>query len=351
MIFRPDLLRAVAAAATLAALLAWSWRASPSEMPRIEGETMGTTYSVVVAGAAADELPRIRAVVEAELRAVDEAMSTYRADSELSRFNRHASTQPFAASPALLEVFGTAREISELTGGAFDVTAAPLVAAWGFGATDRAPMPPTAAELAAARRAVGYRLVVVDATRGALTKLRPDVACDLSGIAKGYAVDRAVAALAAAGHRDVLVEIGGEVRAAGRRGDGRPWRVAIERPQARRDAVQATLPLADRAVGTSGDYRAYYESGGRRFSHLIDPRSGQPIANGVASASALHERAAVADGLATAAAVLGADAGLELAARHGWALSFLVRRGDDFAEVRSEAYAALTALEEMPAKN
>ncbi len=301
---------------------------------------MGTTYTVKVAGAAADtKAGRIRTIVEAELDRVDRAMSTYDADSELSRFNRHDSTQPFVVSQPTLEVFGLAREVSELTEGAFDVTVGPLVAAWGFGATDRIPAPPTKREMDAARRRVGFRLVDVDQARTALVKHRPDVHCDLSAIAKGYAVDRVVDALLANGYPDTMVEVGGDLRATGRRSDGNPWRIAIEQPRPQRGRVQRVINLSNTALATSGDYRNYYEVGGRRVSHLLNPRTGTPATGDLASVSVLHPSAAMADALATALSVIGVDEALALADRRDLAVMLLVRDRDTIREVMTRAFA------------
>lgn len=303
--------------------------ALPPEHAEFSGESMGTSWSVKLAAADLDAAERaeVMRAIESELRAVDEAMSTWRPDSELSRFNAHDSTEPFPVSSQVLSVFRIAAEVSELSGGAFDVTVGPVVAAWGFGATDRIPAPPPPEEIEALLRRVGHRLVEV---RGdALRKSRGDVVCDLSAIAKGYAVDRVADALSERGYRDHLVEVGGEIRARGQRLDGGAWRVAIERPDAGvRDAFDV-LPLRDSALATSGDYRNFYESGGRRYSHTIDPRTARPIEHALASVSVLHRDAVYADALATALNVLGPEAGYSLAEREGLAALFIVHAADE----------------------
>jgi len=314
---------------------------TPPGAAEFTGSSMGTIYSVKVA---ARDLPAesrgaIQRAIAAQLDRVDRLMSTYRPESELSRFNRHVANVGFPAARETLEVFRVAREVSELSGGAFDVTVGPLVAAWGFGATDRIPAPPPAAELAQLRERVGFRRVAVDVAAGTLSKTRPGVVCDLSAIAKGYAVDRVVAALRELGHADFLVEVGGEVRAHGRRLDGGLWRVAIERPDAGRRDVHEVVPLSDIALATSGDYRNYYEVDGQRVSHTIDPRTGRPIEHALASVSVLHADAIHADALATALNVLGPEAGYALAEREGLAAYFLVRRKDgSFTSLETPAF-------------
>jgi len=316
----------------------------PPEPAEFTGESMGTSWSVKLATGDLDAAARaeVMRAIESELRAVDEAMSTWRPSSELSRFNAHASTEPFPVSSGVLTVFRIAAEVSELSGGAFDVTVGPIVAAWGFGATDRIPAPPPPEELEQLRRRVGYRFVEV--RDGALRKSRGDVVCDLSAIAKGYAVDRVSEALVQLGHLDHLVEVGGEVRAQGRRFDGAAWRVAVEMPDAgARDAFEV-LELRDVSLATSGDYRNFYESGGRRYSHTIDPRTGRPIEHSLASVSVLHRDAVHADALATALNVLGPEAGYSLAEREGLAALFIVRETDgSFSARASRAFEAVRA--------
>jgi thiamine biosynthesis lipoprotein len=301
----------------------------PPAASEFTGRTMGTIYSVKVA---APDLPAeahgaIQRAIEERLDRVDRLMSTYLPDSELSRFNRHGANEPFPVAPETLEVFRIAREVSELSGGAFDVTVGPLVAAWGFGATDRIPAPPSEAELALLRARVGFQRIEITAA-GTLTKTLAGAVCDLSAIAKGYAVDQVAAALRGLGYEDFLVELGGEVRAQGRRPDGAFWRVAIERPDSVPRGVFDVVPLRDVALATSGDYRDYYEVGGRRISHTIDPRTGHPVEHALASVSVLHSDAVRADALATALNVLGPEAGYALAEREGLAAYFILRQED-----------------------
>lgn len=298
---------------------------------------MGTTWSVTVAvdGIPTERRGEIQHAIEAELAGVDERMSTYRADSELSRFNETAAGVVFPVSAQTLAVFGIAREISESSGGAFDVTVDPLVAAWGFGATKRVPGEPPAAELSSLRERVGFRFVEIDVAGSSLRKTREGVRCDLSAIAKGYAVDRVASMLGERGFRDFLVEVGGEVRARGRRLDGAAWRVAVERPESDQRAAFEIVGLHEQALATSGDYRNFYELGGRRMSHTIDPRTGRPVEHRLASVSVLHRDAARADAWATALTVLGPEAGYARAESEGLGAFFIVRNADGSYDVRS----------------
>ena len=299
----------------------------PRTVVSFEGATMGTTWSVKIAttGLPLDiERARIREITAA-LDRVDGLMSTWKPESELSRFNRHEGGVPFPVSPETLAVFEIATEVSELTAGAFDVTVGPLVAVWGFGAGATARAPPSTRELEALLGRVGFRNVSVDAQAGTLEKTSAEVVCDLSAIAKGFAVDEVARVLSVRGHENFLVEVGGELRARGAHLDGSPWRVAIETPLDGRRSIHRIVELRDLAMATSGDYRNYYEQDGRRISHTIDPRTGQPITHALASVTVLHPDAAHADALATALDVLGPEAGYHFANAHSIAAYFIVR--------------------------
>ncbi len=186
-------------------------------------------------------------------------------------------------------------------------------------------MPPTEPELARLAERVGYERIVVDAEAGTLTKTHPLTVADLSAVAKGYGVDQVAEALEDMGVLAFMVEIGGEIRARGRKAGGAPWRAGIEAPDAEVRSIYRAVDLVDMAIATSGDYRNYYEIDGVRYAHLIDPRTGRPARHAGASVSVLHPRAAVADAWATALSVLGPDEGFALAEREGLAAFFLTR--------------------------
>ncbi|PRQ03952.1 FAD:protein FMN transferase [Enhygromyxa salina] len=324
---------------------AWELRADKAVLG---GVTMGTTFSVVIAGDSLKLAPleRLQAQIDAELQAVNAEMSTYLPDSELSRFNAASAREPFHASAHLLEVVGVAKQINHASGGAFDVTVGPLVDAWGFG-----PDPGTRTELsdvqiAALRERVGDTKLELDPTAQTLRKTVDGLHVDLSAIAKGHGADRVAAQVEAAGYSDYMIEVGGEVRVRGSNPAGEPWRVGIERPTADAAgsrAVQAILPVRDVAVATSGDYRNYWERDGVRYSHTIDPRTGRPITHRLASVTVVHpESAALADGWATALNVLGPEQGLALAEQLGLAAYFLVRTDQGFEVRTSSAYAVFS---------
>jgi thiamine biosynthesis lipoprotein len=292
----------------------------------LRGRAFGTTWSARIAGAPAGlDTNRLTAALDERLRQIDRQMSHYRPDSEVSRFNRARDTNWFAVSREVAEVVTEALRISRLTDGAFDVTAAPLLDCWGFGTERRAPREPDEAALAAAQARTGHQHLRARLDPPALRKGIPELSLDLSGIAKGFAAGVMAAQLGGSGLTNHLVEIGGEVQARGTGPEGRPWRVGIERPEVGSRGIQRVIELADGALATSGDYRNSREIGGRHRPHIIDPRTGRPVAHALASASVVHGSAMTADALATALMVLGPGAGFDLAARHGLTALLLVR--------------------------
>lgn len=310
---------------------------------RFGGETMGGVYDVRFVAPFEEEALRgaARDALDAALADVDRRMSTFRPDSEVSRLNAHASSRPFVLSAETFSVLSAARATSEASAGAFDVTAGPLVNAWGFG-PGRTPRIPGAAERAALRESVGFRLLEIDSRERSARKAHAAMAIDLSGIAKGHGVDRAAAALERHGIRDYVIEVGGEVLARGMRPDGAPWRVAIEEPRPGPRAVRRVVALRDRAMATSGDYRIFFERAGRRYCHEIDPSRGEPVSHALASVSVIAADCASADAMATALMVMGPREGFALAERNGIAAHFIEHGpGGSLVDRPTAAFAAL----------
>ncbi|WP_328984906.1 FAD:protein FMN transferase [Thiorhodovibrio winogradskyi] len=325
----------------------------PPGLLELKGRTMGTSYSVQVARPPSDlDRAALQQSIAEELARINARMSTYDPDSWLSRFNQSDSTDWFAVPPELARVVAEAQRISHLSGGAFDVSVGRLVNLWGFGPEfhlDRTPTPEAIAETLAV---TGYHSLKVRADPPALRKTQTELYVDLSAIAKGYAVDRLAELLAARGVTDYLVEVGGELRAAGRHPQ-RPWRVAIERPANERlksggRAVFRVVPLRDVAMATSGDYRNFFEQDGVFYSHTIDPASGRPVDHRLASVSVLDESCMRADALATALLVLGPERGLALAKEQGIAAFFIERSESGYQARMSPAFEQLTAAPGAP---
>lgn len=297
----------------------------------IRGLTMGTRYAVELA-APIDDAVRTRLVglIEAELAAVNRAMSTYDPRSELSQFNRRQDLRWAPASPRLLEVLDSASRISTSTQGAFDVTVGPLVDLWGFGPQYRTRRVPDDALIERVRESVGYRHLQSDPSAGAIRKRHPRTQVDLSAIAKGYGVDRVAAILDRQGVHDYLVEIGGEFRARGTTAAGRPWRVAIERPVEGRRLLGEIVALENRAIATSGTTRDFFVQDGRRYSHAIDPTTARPIEHAPVAVSVVADTAMQADAWATALLVLGPERGYSLAQARGLAALLVAASASGF---------------------
>lgn len=309
------------------------------------GATMGTSWSVRIdadlSGAERDEARR---TIQARLDHVSSLMSTYDTDSELSRFNRHAGTDAVKVSPELLHVLSLAREVSERSGGAFDVTVGPYVDAWGFGPSEPRD-PPDDAELAALAPHVGYDLLVLDTVAGTLSKEDPDTRVDLSAIAKGYAADDVSTALGELGLGSFLIEVGGELRAMGTRRDGKPWRVGIERPDEGAPGYWGTVDLTDQGIATSGDYRNYHEVDGVAYAHIIDPRSGRPVRRRGMSVTVVRASTAMADAWATALTVLGPEDGYALARAQRLPALFIVEADGGLQSLMTTALSDRFAVE------
>ncbi|MEM8934359.1 MAG: FAD:protein FMN transferase, partial [Acidobacteriota bacterium] len=318
---------------------------------RFEGSTMGTYFVVKVVESADEPLSElvqaeVGEAIEQQLDEVNDLMSTWLDDSELSRFNQWISTERFTVSPPTFEVMHAAIEIGEATGGALDVTIGPLVDAWGFGPSGRPTdeSRPDDETIQTLLDGTGLEHLALDpATPDGVEKRIPELEVELSSLAKGYAVDRVADALVTAGYSDLMVEVGGEVRTVGTNLEGRPWRMAIERPSAELGKIQRVVPLSGLAMATSGDYRNYREVDGERVSHLLDPRTGRPIGHKLASVSVVDRTCLRADGLSTALMVMGPDEGFSWATQAGLAALFLVRSdtADSFVEQATPAFDAL----------
>lgn len=281
---------------------------------QVSGRTMGTTYQIKVVTETLMNPSALKAQIDQRLEQINQSMSTFRPESEISRFNAWQHTgRAFNVSEDFARVMMAGRSLYDLTQGAWDGTVTPLVLLWGFGKAGPIIQVPVPEVIARERLKVGFDAITIS-SKGELTKLRPGISVDLASIAKGYGVDQVALLLKDRGFDHFLVEIGGELFASGRRSDGQPWRVGINRPRkgGALDAVYKALPLDNRAMATSGDYRNFVEINGRSYSHIIDPRTGYPVANGVVSVSVIAENCTLADGLATALMVLGAEKGTAL---------------------------------------
>ncbi len=302
MITRRQILTGMAGFGALAA-----FPANAEDMIRLSGRAFGTNWSIILphSGHSDDLAPSLVSILER----IDRAMSPFRQDSELAAFNA-ASAGAMSVGPDFAHVTAEALRIASISNGAFDPTVGPLVGRYGFG--------PIHGE-----RHADYKALTCSANL--ITKAEASLSIDLCGIAKGYALDALANHLRKQGHVDFLIDIGGELLAAGRGPNNRPWNLGIADPL--RSGIHTAFHATDLAIATSGDAINAYEVAGRRYSHTIDPSTGEPIRNSLASVSVVHASAMTADGLATALLVLGPEAGPEWAKAHNLAASFLLRNG------------------------
>lgn len=308
----------------------------------LAGEAMGTSWTVRAVGDPADGA-RLTAAVGEEIGRTDEQMSHWRTHSALSRFNAAESGEAHALPGPFAEVLAYAMGLAQQTDGAFDPTLGALVDLWGFGPPGPRTDVPADAEIDPARAVGGWRRLQQD---GDDRWIQPGgLRLDLSGVAKGFAVDAVSERLTAEGAPHHLVEIGGELRGQGIKADGRPWWVELEQPPGL-EAPRMLAALHDLSVATSGDQVRVFEHDGRAFSHTLDGRTGRPVDNGVASITVLHASAMQADALASALTVMGPDAGTAYAEREDLAVRMIVRGPDGLEERFSPAFAAL--LDDAP---
>ena len=297
----------------------------------IRGLTMGTSYAVELAAPIDDAVRTgLKELIEAELAAINRAMSTYDPRSELSEFNRRPDLRWTPASRGLIEVLDSASRISASTQGAFDVTVGPMVELWGFGPQYRTRRIPNDADIEQVRQSVGYQHLQADPSAGAIRKRDGRIQVDLSAIAKGYGVDRVAMILDRQSVHDYLVEIGGELRARGTTAAGRPWRVGIERPVEGRHVVGEIVVLENRAIATSGTTQDFFDQDGRHYSHIIDPRTARPVEDPPMAVSVVADTTMEADAWATALVVLGPERGYALAQARGLATLFVTASGSTF---------------------
>jgi thiamine biosynthesis lipoprotein len=314
----------------------------------ISGSTMGTSYSIKLselpAGVIQEELHKN---VDNMLERINDQMSNYRQDSELSRFNRFTGRDWFDVSPETAQVVREALSISLKSGGAFDVTVGPLVNLWSFGPQQRPRKVPSDEEINAMLAVIGYEYLKVRTTPPAIQKLVDGLEVDLSAIAKGFAVDQVAELLIQRGVKGFMVEIGGEIRTYGTKANGSPWTVGIELPADDQRRVQEVVKLDHRALATSGDYRNFFVEDGKRYSHTIDPRTGRPVEHRLASVSVISEHCMFADAWATTLMVLGPEKGYEFAVGQDLAVMFVTRDENGFSRKPTPAFNSIFAQKEV----
>jgi len=278
----------------------------------IQGKTMGTIFHIKVI--TSKDTSALEKQINERLKQINKSMSTYDKTSEISRFNRIFNIETkLPITYDFLRVMLDAEKLHKLTDGAWDGTIDPLINLWGFGRVKREAGLPSPEEIEALLPRIGFQHIEIS-QKGFLRKKHSDISLDLASIAKGYGVDAIAALITEHGIKDFLVEIGGEIYASGVRLDGGNWRIGINRPKidAVFDDVYKVANLYNKAFATSGDYRRYFIKDGKRYSHILDPRTGYAVSNRVVSATVIADNCTFADGLATALMVMGHEKSIEL---------------------------------------
>ena len=300
-----------------------------AETVSLTGQTMGTTYSIKVITPSAQIAEDLKTQVDQRLTELDGAMSTWKPESEVSRFNAFESTDEwFPIGRDTFQVVRLALEMSSRTDGAFDITAAPIIGLWSFGASSRDSfVPPSESEIQATLELVGFDKIELSDEPPRIRKSVAGLNIDLSAIAKGYAVDEIASILDSQQLGDYMVEIGGEVIVSGQREDNTAWRIGIEAPQKNARELAVAIPLVETAIASSGDYRNFFEYEGKSYSHIVDPRTGKPAAGDLTAISVLSKDCATADAIATAMLVLGFEAAHQWCQENGISALLFERNG------------------------
>lgn len=312
------------------------------------GTTMGTTYSIKIAYNSdvysASAFSGIKYSVDSILTDVNQQMSTYIQDSEISQFNKLQDTSWFSISSDFAYVLQRSIDIGNMSDGALDITIGPLVNLWGFGPVQKSMIIPPNEKVIEMLTYTGLENLHVDTSSSKVKKSKKEIYCDLSSTAKGYAVDKIAEYVTDLELNDFLVEIGGEIKAHGKNHNGEFWKIGIARPNSTSEPYQVVL-LNNLAMATSGDYWNYFEQDGGKYSHTIDPRTGKPVTHNMASVTVISESCLIADGMATAINVLGPKEGFQFALENDVAAFLIQRNGDDYITEQTPKFVSMTQQE------
>lgn len=300
---------------------------------------MGTTFNILLVDPAIDiGKEQLQDRIAETLERVNRLASTWQADSEISVFNANSSTGWIQVSAELCLAIERALDISQLSNGAFDITVGPLVNLWGFGPDGDVTEPPPADALQSVMQYVGYEALQTRCEQPAVRKRFGDLYVDLSGWAKGHAVDELAEMLDSHALENYLVEIGGELRVRGHNAQAQKWAIAVEAPSTTSRKPHSVVRVTNTSVATSGDYRNFFDHDGKHYSHTIDARTGWPVSHDLAAVTVVSESAAFADAMATALLVLGPQEGPRLAEDLGIAGYFLVRNKTGIEELTTPSF-------------
>ncbi len=296
---------------------------------------MGTTYQITIESTQSDEI-FLRQKIDTRLAEINQLMSTYIQDSELSLFNKNKSERCIPMSAENLFVIQQALEISKQTNGKFDITIDPLIKEWGFDAKQTSRHIPDDETISNILKNIGYAKLHLE--KDCIQKELKSISVNLSAIAKGYGVDQIANLISNHGVQNYLVEIGGETASKGQSSKSKNWRLAVEAPIEKARQIQKVFEPKNLGVATSGNYRNYFDKDGVRYSHTIDPTTGKPITHNLASVTVLHEQTMLADAYATAFMVMGDEASLAFAESKDLAVYLLIKTEEGFVERYSSAF-------------
>ncbi|WP_409307044.1 FAD:protein FMN transferase ApbE [Pectobacterium sp. B1J-3] len=313
---------------------------SPRPLLTIEGKTMGTYYSVKISGELEDDKAQLQQEIERLLEQANDEISTYRAHSTLSKFNQYQGTDPQPISEGMADIILAAQRIGRATDGAMNITVGPLVNLWGFGPQKQPVTIPSQQQIDLAKQKVGLNhLTLFSDFRGEwLQKDRPDLYVDLSTLGEGYGADILAQLMTRKGITNYLVSVGGAISSRGINSEGKPWRVAIQKPTDQENAMQAAVNLQGYSISTSGSYRNYFEQDGKRYSHVIDPETGRPITHQLVSVTVIAPTALEADGWDTGLMVLGTEKALTIAEKQGLAVYLITKTDNGFSAIMTPQF-------------
>ncbi|HYE34651.1 FAD:protein FMN transferase [Methylocaldum sp.] len=312
---------------------------------QLSGSIQGTTYHIKMVMDKLEVTPeQVKADVEAVFKLVDEKLSNWREDSEISRINQQKTSDWISVSPEIVQLVTIAKDIHQRSQGCYDLTVKPLFDLWGF--SKHESRVPEQGEIDRILAHVGMEKLEVDAENGRIRKQDPELAIDLSSIAQGYTVGAVADRLESRGIRNYLAEIGGEMKVKGRKANGAQWRVAIEKPTPLVREVQRILDIhqeSGTAVMTSGTYRNFFESGGQSYSHILNPKTGRPVTHNLLSVTVLHNDPTLADAWSTALLCVGEIEGAKIAEAEGLKALFIYRDGQELKERMSSQFLSAPA--------
>lgn len=310
----------------------------PVEVKMLSGAAQGTTWHVSIWSNSAIDTERLQEEIEAEFQRIDKIMSNYRQDSIIEQFNRNQNPQAIEVGEEVVNLVNIARQVSQATNGCYDLTVKPLFDLWGF--SKDVFNAPSEADIQNVIKKIGLSYLT-SPTQTSLLKKQPELSVDLSSIAQGYSVSRIAKVVEKVGITDYLVEIGGEMQTRGHKPDGSFWRIAIERPLPGDRAVHKVIDIKKDdsiAIMTSGTYRHYFDEQGRRYSHILDARTGKPVTHSTLSVTVLHDDPTQADAWSTALLCLGESDAMRVANEYGVAVFIIVEEQGLLTEYSSKAW-------------